>query len=500
MKRLSEDKDAGYWMSRQKAVRSNREEEEMILGICLGIWGGLLWIAYLSRKEQGELLQRMSNYLYKLCCVYKLPFVEGQRVSMDLERLHPGVSCRELQMDYYTEKLRLVILVLFAGSLLTGMLGIKVHMDKSLSSQAVLERGDVGEGEREVYLIAEVGGEREEIGVNVVERQLREEELKILFEDCVRELEEWIPGENESLEAVAKPLRLPDSMEGYPFEIQWKSSEPTLVGQDGEIRQENREAGKTVLLTATLSYGEQSYTKEFLVQPAAGEYEQSLLYKLQEAVWQKDEESRYEEKLSLPQELDGDVIRWQLKPEDNSPVFLLLTLVAAVGVFVLKDKDLHEQTLERKRSLKMAYPGILNKFVLYMGAGLTVRGSFLKVANDYRKGMQTGGKNIAYEEMLYSCNELSTGVSEGLVYERFGKRSGLQEYTRFATMLGQNLKKGNSALLVRLREESEKAMAEDLQFRKKLGEEAETKLLIPMIMMLGIVMLLVMIPAFTAFE
>ena len=51
-----------------------------------------------------------------------------------------------------------------------------------------------------------------------------------------------------------------------------------------------------------------------------------------------------------------------------------------------------------------------------------------------------------------------------------------------------------------LQEESEKAMQEDLQFRKKIGEEAETKLLIPMVMMLGIVMLLVMLPAFSSLE
>ena len=67
-------------------------------------------------------------------------------------------------------------------------------------------------------------------------------------------------------------------------------------------------------------------------------------------------------------------------------------------------------------------------------------------------------------------------------------------------MLGQNLKKGNAALLNRLREEADKAMQENLQFRKKIGEEAETKLLVPMIMMMGIIMLLVMLPAFTSFE
>ena len=131
---------------------------------------------------------------------------------------------------------------------------------------------------------------------------------------------------------------------------------------------------------------------------------------------------------------------------------------------------------------------------------MTVRGSFIKIAVEGQKKSPEKEGHPAYEEMIFSCNELNAGVSEGLVYERFGSRSGLQEYARLATMLGQNLKKGNSALLQRLREETDKAMQESLQLRKKIGEEAETKLLIPMVMMLGIVMVLVMLPAFSAFE
>ena len=462
----------------------------MVLGVCIVILTGLGCLAFFSRKEQGELLQRMSSFLYKLCCVYRFPFVEGQQVGTDLERLNPGISARELQ---------LVILVLFLGSMLTCLLCVKMHMEKDIGTEAVLERGAVGEGDREVYLTAEIAGEKEEVYVNVVERQLEKEELETLFSECAGELEVLILGENESLEQVMFSLNLPDYVEGYPFEIGWKSSDSTLIGSDGELKLENGSGQESVCLTATLYYGEQTFTHDILVRLELTQQELSLGRRLQEAVWQKDEESRYEDVLPLPEELEGSPIHWEVVQEDNSLIFLFLTIGAAVGVFVLKDKDLHEQTLARKRELKMAYPVILNKFVLYMGAGMTVRGSFVKIATDSQKNASMGAENVAYEEMLYSCNELRAGVSEGQVYERFGKRSGLQEYARFAAMLGQNLKKGNSALLARLREESEKALQEDLQFRKKLGEEAETKLLIPMVMMMGIVMLLVMIPAFTAF-
>ncbi len=471
---------------------------KIVFGVCLLIWVALRLLAEFSKKEQGSMLHRMSIYLYKLCCVYKLPLIDRQQVSTDLERLNPGVPARELQMDYYVEKLRLVILVLFVGTVLTGMLALKTGLDTRLGQEAVLERGAVGEGEREVHLMAQIGEETEEVYINVLERQLTKVELEVLWKECVAQLQELVPGKNESLEQVRSALVLPDRVEGYPFEILWKSSEPTLIGVDGALKAEQYAGNEQVCLTATLWYGEQSYEQEFLVGLAPIEQGNVLGRSLQEAIWQQDEASCYQEILPLPGALEGTEITWTLVQENNSPIFLVLTLVATIGVFVLRDKDLHEQTLERKRNLKMAYPAILNKFVLYMGAGMTVRGSFTKIAMDYQKSGKD--KQAAYEELLYSCHELSAGVSEGLVYERFGKRSGLQEYARFAAMLGQNLKKGNSALLGRLREESDKAMLENLQFRKKIGEEAETKLLVPMIMMLGIVMLLVMIPAFTAFE
>ena len=74
----------------------------------------------------------------------------------------------------------------------------------------------------------------------------------------------------------------------------------------------------------------------------------------------------------------------------------------------------------------------------------------------------------------------------------------MQEYIRLCTLLTQNLKRGNSSLLERLREEADKISEERLQRSRKLGEEAGTKLLVPMVMMLAVVMVMIMIPAFAA--
>ena len=92
---------------------------------------------------------------------------------------------------------------------------------------------------------------------------------------------------------------------------------------------------------------------------------------------------------------------------------------------------------------------------------------------------------------------MDQGIGEALVYERFGNRTGLGEYIKLAGILSQNLKRGNPNFVIRLKTEADMAMKERVLQARKTGEEAQTKLLVPMIMMLGVVMVMIMIPAFT---
>ena len=163
----------------------------------------------------------------------------------------------------------------------------------------------------------------------------------------------------------------------------------------------------------------------------------------------------------------------------------------------MQDKDLHTRVQEREQRLKEAYPVVVNKLVLYLGAGLTIRGALMHMANTYNRGRQQGKKEEAvYEEILCTCRELQTGVSEAEAYERMGKRCGIQEYIRLSALLSQNLRKGSGTLPARLREEAEFAERAQMNECRRKGEEVSTRLLVPMVMMLGIVMVMIMIPAF----
>lgn len=101
-----------------------------------------------------------------------------------------------------------------------------------------------------------------------------------------------------------------------------------------------------------------------------------------------------------------------------------------------------------------------------------------------------------YEEMTYTMHEFQSGASESECYERFGERCGLTQYRKFGTLLSQNLKKGSKGIAELLKQEAFLAFEERKEFAKKIGEEAETKMLVPMFLMLGVVLVIIVVPAF----
>ena len=183
-----------------------------------------------------------------------------------------------------------------------------------------------------------------------------------------------------------------------------------------------------------------------------------------------------------------------MKKEDTGSILLVMTLSAAVLIYGLKDRDLQTEVIKRRAHMKYEYPMIVSKYALYLQAGMTVRGAFEKISGEQRRIYSK--RNPIYDEMNYACNELSTGVSERKVLDNFARRTGVQEYTRLCALLTQNLKKGNTLLVQRLQEESAQALREELQDQRRRGEDAGTKLLMPMGLLLMLVLVMVVIPAF----
>jgi tight adherence protein C len=175
-----------------------------------------------------------------------------------------------------------------------------------------------------------------------------------------------------------------------------------------------------------------------------------------------------------------------------------ICLVAAVAMVIVKSREEQTKIAKRYEQLLMDYPGLVMKFTLLVQAGMTVRKAFQKIALDYRK-KRPAKPRYAYEEVMAACYEMDSGVSEAEAYRRFGERCGQVKYKTFATLLIQNLQKGSRYLSDMLEKESMEAWDERKRRARVLGEAAATKLLVPMVLMMIVVIALVMIPAILSF-
>ena len=146
------------------------------------------------------------------------------------------------------------------------------------------------------------------------------------------------------------------------------------------------------------------------------------------------------------------------------------------------------------------YPQVIGKFTLFLEAGMTPRNAWFKMAEEYLDQEQEKGIRYAYEEMLRTMYEIQGGASEGDCYEKFGRRCGISQYRKFGALLSQNLRKGTKGIAQILKEEADNAFEERKNLAKKFGEEAGTKLLLPMFLMLGIVLVIIVVPAFLTIQ
>lgn len=200
----------------------------------------------------------------------------------------------------------------------------------------------------------------------------------------------------------------------------------------------------------------------------------------------------------LPDSWDGQTLKWQKPGESTGTLLAALALFAAVVLMLKKTREQQEEMAKRAEQLLMDYPSLIMKFTLLIQAGMTVRRAFQKISSDYLRNCPKEGR-YAYEAVTTTCHEMDSGVAELEAYRRFGERCGQMKYKTFSTILIQNLQKGGHRMADLLEKEALEAWDERKRKARVMGETAATKLLVPMIMMLAVVMAIIMIPAFLSF-
>lgn len=477
-----------------------------------GILGGYLVLWIVSWREEGKgPFQRMAAYVLRKRQSGQQKQAGRRRswrqdtyqrqLGNKLKTLRPEVSVQEQVRAYYIAQYSLLLKLVFMGTAICLAVWAAARSSPLLRDGNYLQRNSYGEGKVSVALSAQAQGNEEEIFAYLVEeRKYTAEEAEKLYTQAVRKLPEVIRGENETLEDVRTHLDLVTRLEGFPFAISWESDSYSIVNTDGTVENEKLEGGAVVALTAHFRYEEWEWEHQMYVRVNPMLYTKQELFrkKLEEMLHLQEERTKNTDRMLLPESVEDTPIVWKEIIEDGSGYLLLLVLTAAVFLYWTKSREPDRKLEGRRRELMLDYPEIVNKLALYMGAGMTIRNAFFKMGEDYKK-QQKERKRYAYEEILMACYELQSGRSEKEAYDHFGKRCQVPAYMKLGTLLSQNMRKGSNDLLRVLRQEADNAFAERKSLAKKLGEEAGTKLLLPMMMMLCIVMVIIMIPAYFSF-
>lgn len=421
-----------------------------------------------------------------------------------LTQLNPGKDQEKLYKDYQKKKIVLMGLIVMVGVVSALSLHLSSRMGTKLAEGARLVRNEWGAGDFKVTLLARAEDWNRKIDLSVRERQYTIAEKEKLMKDLWAALPDLIKGKNQDLCHVTTNLNLVTSVKGYPFQISWESGNQDRIESNGTVkRQETSKGGEWVALRAVIKDKQQEVNDVFEINvfllPETLSEEEIFFRELENELVREEMEDDSEKQLILPQRLDGKLISWKEQKKEYSFLVLLLFLLAAVIAGRGLDRDLKKGIQKRNGQLMAEYAGFVSMLRLYLMAGLTIRNAFAKIADDYEAQEKTQGKKHLYKEIKTLCYQLENGMEEEQVYQQWGQRCGEMRYRRLSFLLGVHLKQGNSQLIQLLAQEAYTAQEDRRNYARKIGEEAGTKLLLPMIMMLAVVMMLVLLPAYIGF-
>lgn len=402
----------------------------------------------------------------------------------------------------------MVAALVLTGLLACGLLTADRQEARILVTE--LGRNTYGQGKITRMLKVAIDGveQKEALEITVNERQYTQAEMKEVFDRAIGKLEPLMLGKNKSLDQVRSDLNLITEIPGEPVTVSWELDRYDLMNIYGELNQEKTAGlseGELIQIKAYLTYKEDESmgvlrTMTARVFPPRLSEEAENLAKVERAIEQEEQSNRENASVPLPSEVEGKRVEIRNPGKARGWFVLALGPVICILLMILERENEQKAEEEKARQMMLDYPEIMNKLALLLGAGMTVKKAWQKIVQDYERQKEEQGNRYAYEEMSLTYREMQSGVTEAESYERFGKRCGLKAYQKLAALLVQNLRKGTKGLTELLGREAAQAFEERKASAKRQGEVAGTRLLAPMFLMLGMVLVLVIVPAFLSIQ
>ena len=398
-------------------------------------------------------------------------------------------------------KMQLRFLAVCIGAVLITLLDMGL-IGKDRSIQTVT-RAPAGEGRRKETFVVRRRGDKEKrkVQVMVEEKTLTKKEARAAIKKAEKALDKEVLGDNTSFDHVDRDLNFPSQLSESPVKIEWSVKPGDLVDYEGKIAYEKvSDSGTLLHIRAQVICQEEKafYERHVKLFPRKAKGLKGDVFEAGRRFKSAEENTREKKQVDLPRKVNGQELIWEKEKKNRGPFVFVLGVVLIILPLAREKERASKEKKEMMQKNRDDYPDIVSKMALLVGAGMTVRNAFTKIAKDYRATRSE--KRPVYEEMIHTVREMESGLSETQAYEEFGRRMALPVYVKLGQILSQQVRMGGAGLKNVLEGEATLAFEEKKRSARRRGEEVSAKLLLPMFLMMGVVLAVVMVPAFVSMK
>ncbi len=413
------------------------------------------------------------------------------------------------KMNLPDAAVRTALLILLAADVLAAAVTAAADLDDTVKDGFLVREDYGGMSYTEELHVKTADGEAD-VAVEVAPRRYTAAEAAAIL-DRAEETVLSLMLDGSDPEHVETDLCFPDRVPDMPVSVLFSTSDPALLDWEGVLGDDIPEEGASVTVTADLFFdGEVDINEE----PAPDLTARTKIFTLKVYPRRESAAERLArlarrgaeggtastERLELPADVDGQAAEWSRRGASRGYIFLFLGGVIAVVFLFAKQSSDREEEMKRRAAMTRDYPLIVGKLLLMIRAGMSVRAALEKIAADYRRSLAGGsGRREGCELIVSMVNAMGNGLPENAAYSRLAENAPVREYRTMGLLLSRGIRRGNDET-VRLLELSEaEASEERRKAARVLGEEAETKMIFPMLLLMGVVFALLMVPAWAAF-
>jgi len=161
------------------------------------------------------------------------------------------------------------------------------------------------------------------------------------------------------------------------------------------------------------------------------------------------------------------------------------SLLVIVLVYALYD-ELSDRVNKRRIAISRQFPNVVSKLALLVTSGMIMDRA-------WRETAESQGTEL-YQEMRKTSDELANLVEPSVAYMNFIDRCNTKETTKLATAIIQSISKGNAEIGALLKGMAHEAWQERRHMAKRDSEAANSKLMIPTMLLFLAILVIIMVP------